>query len=69
MGPCLEAIVQRSIGLLDALVAIAVTDRPPGARAMALTIATALLRRTKQPCINSPNVYRPLQVSIGHCGS
>ncbi|CAH0731414.1 unnamed protein product, partial [Brenthis ino] len=67
VGPCLEAIVQRSIGLLDALVAIAVTDRPPGARAMALTIATALLRRTKQPCINSPNVYRPLQRMLVQC--
>lgn len=62
MGPCLEALVQRSICLLDALTVMAATDRPPGARALALSTGTALLRRTRQPCINSAHIYRPLQV-------
>lgn len=64
VGPCLEAVVQRSICMLDALTALAAADRPPGARAMALSTGTALLRRTRQPCVNSAHVYRPLQVSF-----
>ncbi|XP_045517766.1 FHF complex subunit HOOK interacting protein 2A-like isoform X2 [Pieris brassicae] len=67
VGPCLEAVVQRSIGVLDALAVLAVTDRPPGARAMALNLATTLLRRTQQPCINSVHVYRPLQRMLVQC--
>lgn len=65
VGPCLEAIVQRSVCLLDALTVLAVADRPPGARALALSTGTALLRRTQQPCVNSAHVYRPLQVGDG----
>ncbi|KAI8437406.1 hypothetical protein MSG28_011737 [Choristoneura fumiferana] len=61
VGPCLEAVVQRSICLLDALTALAAADRPPGARALALGTGTALLRRTRQPPVNSAHVYRPLQ--------
>ncbi|CAK1545447.1 unnamed protein product [Leptosia nina] len=67
VGPCLEAVVQRSIGVLDALAVLAVSDRPPGARAMALTLATTLLRRTQRPCINSVHVYRPLQRMLVQC--
>lgn len=67
VGPCLEAIVQRSICLLDALTALAAADRPPGARSLALTAATALLRRTKQPCVNSVHIYRPLQRMLVQC--
>ncbi|CAG4959407.1 unnamed protein product [Colias eurytheme] len=67
VGPCLEAVVQRSIGVLDALAVLAVADRPPGARAMALTLATTLLRRTQRPCINSAHVYRPLQRMLVQC--
>ncbi|XP_047511571.1 FHF complex subunit HOOK interacting protein 2A-like isoform X1 [Pieris napi] len=67
VGPCLEAVVQRSIGVLDALAVLAVTDRPPGARAMALNLATTLLRRTQQPCLNSVHVYRPLQRMLVQC--
>lgn len=67
VGPCLEAIVQRSICLLDALTAFAAADRPPGARALALTTGTALLRRTRQPCVNSAHVYRPLQRMLIQC--
>ncbi|XP_075984717.1 FHF complex subunit HOOK interacting protein 2A-like isoform X1 [Anticarsia gemmatalis] len=67
VGPCLEAIVQRSICLLDALTALAAADRPPGARALALTTGTALLRRTRQPCVNSAHVYRPLQRMLIQC--
>lgn len=48
--------------MLDALTALAAADRPPGARALALSTGTALLRRTRQPCVNSAHVYRPLQV-------
>ncbi|XP_061726149.1 FHF complex subunit HOOK interacting protein 2A-like isoform X2 [Cydia pomonella] len=67
VGPCLEAIVQRSISLLDALAALAASDRPPGARALALGAASALLRRTRQPCVNSVHVYRPLQRMLIQC--
>ncbi|XP_038207521.1 protein FAM160B1-like [Zerene cesonia] len=67
VGPCLEAVVQRSIGVLDALAVLAVADRPPGARAMALTLATTMLRRTQRPCINSAHVYRPLQRMLVQC--
>ncbi|XP_063616085.1 FHF complex subunit HOOK interacting protein 2A-like [Cydia splendana] len=67
VGPCLEAIVQRSISLLDALAALAASDRPPGARALALSAASALLRRTRQPCVNSVHVYRPLQRMLIQC--
>ncbi|XP_047994852.1 FHF complex subunit HOOK interacting protein 2A-like [Leguminivora glycinivorella] len=67
VGPCLEAIVQRSISLLDALAALAASDRPPGARALALSAASALLRRTRQPCVNSAHVYRPLQRMLIQC--
>ncbi|XP_032522272.2 FHF complex subunit HOOK interacting protein 2A-like isoform X2 [Danaus plexippus] len=67
VGPCLESIIQRSISLLDVLVALASVDRPPGARAMALSLATALLRRTRRPCINSAHVYRPLQRMLVQC--
>nr|XP_013189960.1 unnamed protein product [Amyelois transitella] len=67
VGPCLEAIVQRSICILDALTALAAADRPPGARALALTTGTALLRRTRQPCVNSAHVYRPLQRMLIQC--
>ncbi|XP_059051964.1 FHF complex subunit HOOK interacting protein 2A-like [Achroia grisella] len=67
VGPCLEAIVQRSVCVLDALTALAAADRPPGARALALTTGTALLRRTRQPCVNSAHVYRPLQRMLIQC--
>ncbi|KAM3962071.1 FHF complex subunit HOOK interacting protein 2A [Aphomia sociella] len=67
VGPCLEAIVQRSICVLDALTALAAADRPPGARALALTTGTALLRRTRQPCVNSAHVYRPIQRMLIQC--
>ncbi|CAG5053508.1 unnamed protein product [Parnassius apollo] len=67
VGPCLEAIVQRSVCLLDALTALAAADRPPGARSLALTTGTALLRRTRQPCVNSAHVYRPLQRMLIQC--
>ncbi|XP_072933202.1 FHF complex subunit HOOK interacting protein 2A-like isoform X2 [Epargyreus clarus] len=67
VGPCLEAVVQRSICLLDALQALAASDRPPGARALALAVATALLRRTTRPCVNSVHVYRPLQRMLIQC--
>ncbi|KAJ8711888.1 hypothetical protein PYW08_008842 [Mythimna loreyi] len=67
VGPCMEAIVQRSICLLDALCALAAAERPPGARALALTTGTALLRRTRQPCVNSAHVYRPLQRMLIQC--
>ncbi|XP_041982660.1 FHF complex subunit HOOK interacting protein 2A-like isoform X2 [Aricia agestis] len=67
VGPCLESVIQRSIPVLDALAVLAVADRPPGARAMALTLATALLRRTKRPCINSAHVYRPIQRMLVQC--
>ncbi|XP_073959800.1 FHF complex subunit HOOK interacting protein 2A-like [Choristoneura fumiferana] len=67
VGPCLEAVVQRSICLLDALTALAAADRPPGARALALGTGTALLRRTRQPPVNSAHVYRPLQRMLIQC--
>ncbi|CAH1636166.1 unnamed protein product [Spodoptera littoralis] len=67
VGPCMEAIVQRSVCLLDALCALAAAERPPGARALALTTGTALLRRTRQPCVNSAHVYRPLQRMLIQC--
>ncbi|GBP21503.1 Protein FAM160B1 [Eumeta japonica] len=67
VGPCLEAIVQRSICLLDALTVFAAADRPPGARALALTTSTTLLRRTRHACVNSPHVYRPLQRMLIQC--
>ncbi|KOB73703.1 Uncharacterized protein OBRU01_10276 [Operophtera brumata] len=66
-SPCLEAVVQRSICMLDALTALAAADRPPGARALALSTGTALLRRTRQPCVNSAHVYRPLQRMLIQC--
>ncbi|XP_013139635.1 PREDICTED: protein FAM160B1-like isoform X2 [Papilio polytes] len=67
VGPCLEAVVQRSICWLDALTALAAADRPPGARSLALTTGTALLRRTRQPCVNSAHVFRPLQRMLIQC--
>ncbi|XP_037962467.2 FHF complex subunit HOOK interacting protein 2A isoform X1 [Plutella xylostella] len=67
VGPCLEAIIQRRVCLLDALTALAASDRPPGARALALSTGTALLRRTRQPCVNSAHVYRPLQRMLIQC--
>ncbi|XP_028166269.1 protein FAM160B1-like isoform X3 [Ostrinia furnacalis] len=67
VGPCLEAVVQRSICVLDALTALAAADRPPGARSLALGTGTALLRRTRQPCVNSAHVYRPLQRMLIQC--
>ncbi|KAL4706368.1 hypothetical protein ACJJTC_018467 [Scirpophaga incertulas] len=67
VGPCLEAIVQHKICVLDALTALAAADRPPGARSLALTTGTALLRRTRQPCVNSVHVYRPLQRMLIQC--
>ncbi|KAG6445520.1 hypothetical protein O3G_MSEX003965 [Manduca sexta] len=67
VGPCLEAVVQRSICMLDAMTAIAAADRPPGARALALTTATAMLRRTRQPCVNNAHVYKPLQRMLIQC--
>lgn len=67
VGPCLEAVVQRSVCLLDALTLFAAADRPPGARSLAITNATALLRRTSQPCVNSAHVYRPLQRMLIQC--
>ncbi|XP_053616004.1 FHF complex subunit HOOK interacting protein 2A-like [Plodia interpunctella] len=67
VGPCLESIIQRSICVLDVLTALAAADRPPGARALALTTGTALLRRTRHPCLNSAHVYRPLQRMLIQC--
>ncbi|KPI98719.1 Protein FAM160B1 [Papilio xuthus] len=67
VGPCLEAVVQRSICWLDALTALAAADRPPGARSLALTTGTALLRRTRQPFVNSAHVFRPLQRMLIQC--
>ncbi|XP_049885585.1 FHF complex subunit HOOK interacting protein 2A-like isoform X2 [Pectinophora gossypiella] len=67
VGGCLEAVVNRKICLLDALPAIAAADRPPGARALALNTATQLLRRTRQPCVNSASVFRPLQRMLIQC--
>ncbi|XP_026332075.1 protein FAM160B1-like isoform X2 [Hyposmocoma kahamanoa] len=67
MGGCLESIVQRRVCLLDALPALVATDRPPGTRALALNTATQLLRRTKEPCLNSASVHRPLQQMLIRC--
>ncbi|VVC96891.1 unnamed protein product [Leptidea sinapis] len=67
VGPCLEAVVQRTISVLDALTVLAVADRPPGARGMALSLTTALLRRTRRPCLNSAHVYRPIQRMLVQC--
>ncbi|XP_026500097.2 FHF complex subunit HOOK interacting protein 2A-like [Vanessa tameamea] len=67
VGPCLEAVIQRSVGVLDALSLLVSVDRPPGARYSALTLATSLLRRTRSPCLNSPHVYRPLQRMLLIC--
>ncbi|KAI5645840.1 retinoic acid induced 16-like protein domain-containing protein [Phthorimaea operculella] len=67
VGGCLEAVVNRKICLLDALPALAAADRPPGARALALNTATQLLRWTRQPCVNSASVFRPLQRMLIQC--
>ncbi|XP_034835804.1 FHF complex subunit HOOK interacting protein 2A-like [Maniola hyperantus] len=67
VGPCLEAVVRRRVALLDALAALARADRPTGARSAALTLAAALLRRTRQPCLHSAHVYRPLQRMLLQC--
>ncbi|XP_045778838.1 FHF complex subunit HOOK interacting protein 2A-like isoform X2 [Maniola jurtina] len=67
VGPCLEAVVRRRVALLDALAALARADRPAGARSAALALAAALLRRTKQPCLHSAHVYRPLQRMLVQC--
>ncbi|XP_039759708.1 protein FAM160B1-like [Pararge aegeria] len=64
-GACLQAVLRRRVALPDALAALARADRPPGARAAALRLAAALLRRL--PSLRRESVYRPLQRMLVQC--
>ncbi|XP_052744358.1 FHF complex subunit HOOK interacting protein 2A-like [Bicyclus anynana] len=60
LGACREAVARRAVPLPDALAALAHADRPAGARALALALLAALLRRTRASLHCAP-VHGPLR--------